>query len=68
MIRKGRRELVGIGYIFEFPIPDPRSKRLLLFVPNFSTANDENGAIDQSYVLLVKYITMVLQNINFKEN
>ena len=51
---KGRREPVGIDYIFEFHIPDERYKSLLLFVPNFNTTSDENGFIDQSYPLLFK--------------
>ena len=45
---KGRREPVGIGYIFEFYKSDPRYKRLLLLVPNFNATSDENGVIDQS--------------------
>ena len=54
MIRKGRRESAGTGYIFEFHIPDMRYKRLFLFVPNFDTTSDEVDVIDQSYQLLLK--------------
>ena len=53
MIRKGRREPVGIGYIFEFY---KSNLRLSLFVPNFNATSDETGVIDQSYLLLLKYI------------
>ena len=61
MIRKGSREPVGTDYIFEFFRPDLRRyKRLLLFVPNFSTTSDEDGAIDQSYLLLLKYVIVGL--------
>ena len=67
VIRKGEREPVGIGYIFDFLIPDPRSERLLLFAHNFNTASDKNGFIDQFYVELVKYVIMGLQNISFTQ-
>ena len=51
MVRKGRREPVETGYIFQFYIPDLRLryKRLILFVPNFNAISDEDGVIDQSY-------------------
>ena len=48
---KGRREPVGIGYIFESDLiyeSDLRYKRLLLLFPNFNATSDENGVIDQS--------------------
>ena len=64
MIQKGRREPVGVGYIFEFYKSDLRSKRLLSFVPNFNTTNDEKGVIDQS---LLKQIIVGSQNVSFKE-
>ena len=48
IIRKGRREPVGIGYIFEFYKSNLKYKRLLLLVPNFNATSDENGVIDQS--------------------
>ena len=51
MIQKGRGEPVGTGYISEFHIPDSRFKTLLLFVPSFNTTSDQNGFIDQSYLL-----------------
>ena len=56
MIPKGQREPVGIGYIFEFYKSDLRHKRLLLLAPNFNAKSDENNVIDQSYLLLFKYI------------
>ena len=58
---EGRREPVGTGYSFEFRIPDPRNKRLLLFVPNLYTKSKENVFIDQSYLLFLKYIIEELQ-------
>ena len=54
MIREGRREPVGTGYIFEFYIPNLWHKRLLLFFLNFNTTSDEDGVIDHSYLLPLK--------------
>ena len=58
MVRKGRREHVGIRSIFEFYRSDLRYKRLLLFVPNFNARSFVNGVIDQSYQLLLKFIVV----------
>ena len=60
MMRKGRREPVGIGYVFEFYKSDLRYQRLFSFVPNFNTTSDENDVIDQSYLLLLKRIIDLL--------
>ena len=53
---KRKMEPVGTDYTFEFHTPDMRYKRLLLFVPNFDTTSDEDGVIDQSYLLLATQI------------
>ena len=42
---------VGIGYVFEFHIPNVRYKGLLLYVTNFNTTSDENDFINQFYLL-----------------
>ena len=46
---KGRREPIGISYIFELYKSDLKYKMLLLLVPNFNATSDENGVIDQFY-------------------
>ena len=56
MMRKGRREPVGTGYILSSKYLILGSKSLLLFVLNFNTTSYENGFIDQSCLLLLKTI------------
>ena len=51
---KGKKRACRNGLHFEFYMPDLRYKKLLLFVLNFNTTSDEDGVIDQSYLLLLK--------------
>ena len=54
------KEGESVGSIFEFHVSYLTTKRLLLFVPNANATSDENGFIDQSYMLLLKYIILEL--------
>ena len=40
---------------------------LLVIRPKFNTISDEDGVIDQSYLLLLKSIIVGLKNVRFKE-
>ena len=66
MISNVRREPAGTGHIL-IPHTRFRFNRLLSFVPNFNSTKDENGFIDQSYLLFLKNIIVGLKNVSFKE-
>ena len=52
IIRKGGALPVGTGWILNsIYISDLTYKRLLSFVPDFNSTNDENGVVDQSKAL-----------------